>query len=212
MYRISCDQKLETETPTELYSGGVCTHCLTGMGARDPARVRRLRNNVTHEAIFTINGLYVLSLYGPELQALLVRAGLSESDFAPAEDSRGRKYWELLPGTDLIRSVGIKPPWGLRGKAVCCPQCDRRAFVFGHREFKSGEKLFITRSAADRIGGGVAVAGCPEAPQVLLDINWTKLAKTRKFPGLAFEKIGIVPDAQAELPVSDCTPIPPRNG
>jgi len=209
-YRVSCDQKFQTINSRELYEDGLCGHCHGGLGARRRQVTRILQGTSRDEVGYTINGLCLVKLFSDVFRDLLIRGGIDPGDFAPAQDEKGRSYYELCYNLPPIPWVGIVSDLGLRAKAVCCPRCQKQAFLVSHKGFPMSISHFIRASDSPRILQPVSMVGPAGCPEPLFSEAYMRWLKTKKIRNIAFDKIGMVPDREAELPLVDCSPIPPR--
>lgn len=210
LYRLTCDDKVETKVGDDLYAGGLCPHCLTGIGDRLVGVPRHVNGTAKADLVFTRQGIHTLLLLSDAARDVLLDLGLRASVFAPVFDATGKRLYEICPQACQLAWVGLNDSVCLPAKSVYCPECGKRAFIHVHRVWGKGIFRYVSSDDAEALDSDAVIAGLDGTAEPLLrQSGYVRLLARTGLRGVRLEPVGIVPATEIAKDVRG-TPIPHR--
>lgn len=204
------NEKVTTINEADLFSGGICNRCGVGLGGRKISVKRQIREAIKGDAAFSYNGPVATLLFSEAMIEALLKAGLSNSDFAPVVDKLGRVYGEVLSSSARAEWVPVKKQVGVKIGAQSCPQCSFSIFGFVHVREKEIRR-FIAKSSESVLVHGGAIVGTNEPEPVLSTSTREAIRKQKELRGFVWGRVGLVDPSEIDLQLKyDAFPKPCR--
>lgn len=199
LWTFSANEKLNTINLQELFPRGKCSRCgniLNDLN-RSCVGIRKLAEKSSSDLAFTKTGRNTTDLLSDRLANLLLKLGLDPKVLAPAVDSAGSHFWEVLPTAEFIPFVPIKKAFANRVGATHCPKCKFENFGFVSLKDKEIRE-FVRDADWQAAQCSIRVAG-PFAPVLIFDYEVKRaIEKAGRWKNLGWSKVGLASEDEID--------------